>query len=298
MIREKLSLRERGVELGLVDFGGDGPLAIISHANGFCASLYEPLARCLRERFRVLAFDSRGHGDSSAPPAPDSYEWEEFVADWRAVASALCDRFEVERVGFGVGHSFGGSCLLTAAVREPERFETLALLDPVLIPPPGERVGAYAGEGEHPMAAVARRRSAVFPSRDAIRQSWARRGVFADWQGEVLDAYLRDGFRDRADGRVELKCAPEVEASVFQLGSGQDLFAEIPSLRVPTLWLHAGKGSFPLTLVERAAALSSCIQLESRETGHLLAMTEPEVVGRRLLDWVSQGGRPADGDPR
>lgn len=287
MIRDALVLPERGVELSFVDFGGEGPLAVLSHANGFCAALYAPLAERLRERYRVVAFDSRGHGDSSAPPPPAPYEWEEFAEDWRAVAASLCARLGAERVALGIGHSFGGTCLLAAAAREPRRFGAIALLDPVLIPPPGERAGAFHGEGEHPMATAARKRNALFPSRGAIRSSWARRGVFADWDPAALDAYLQHGFRDRADGQVELKCAPAVEASVFQLGPRFDLFEEIPRLAVPALWLHAGLGNFPLPLVERAAGLNDRIRLESLETGHLMAMTDPEVVSERLLAWAA-----------
>ncbi len=287
MIRESLPLPERGVELGLVDFGGAGPLAIVSHANGFCASLYEPVAARLRDRYRVFAFDSRGHGDSSVPPPPAAYEWNEFVADWIAAAEALCDRQGVDRVELGIGHSFGGTCLLAAAARRPGRFGALALLDPVVIPPPGERSGAFHGEGSHPMAVAARKRNAVFPSRDAIRSSWARRGVFGDWRPEVLETYLREGFRDREDGQVELKCDPEVEASVFELGTDFDLFQEIPALETPALWIHAGQGNFPLGLIERAAGQSDEITLESLELDHLMAMTAPDAVADLVLAWTA-----------
>jgi pimeloyl-ACP methyl ester carboxylesterase len=287
MIRDSLPLPSRGVELGLIDFGGDGPLAVLSHANGFCASLYEPVATRLRDRYRVIAFDSRGHGDSSVPASPEAYEWEEFIADWQAVAEALCDRVGVKQVALGVGHSFGGSCLLSAAVRDPDRFAAVALIDPVLIPPRGERSGPFMGEGDHPMALAARRRSAVFPSRDAIRKSWALRGVFADWDPAILDLYLRDGFRDLADGSVELKCPPQVEAAVYQAGPHTDLFAEIPSLRTPALWLHAGRGNFALELIERAAASSPYIELASLDAGHLMLMTDPDDIARRLLAWMS-----------
>jgi pimeloyl-ACP methyl ester carboxylesterase len=283
MIRESLPLPGRGVDLGLVDFGGAGPLAIFSHANGFCAALYEPIARRLATRYRVFAFDSRGHGRSSAPAPPEPYDWGEFIDDWRAVAAALCERTQSPRVELGIGHSFGGSCLLAAAAREPDRFGAIALIDPVIIPPLAQRSGPFQGHGDHPMAATARRRTAVFPSRDAIRRAWARRGVFADWAPEVLEGYLRDGFRDREDGQVELCCAPEIEASIFELGPRLDLFAEIPSLRVPTLWLHAGRGNFPLPMVEQATALSDAITLESWDAGHLMAMTDPDRVAERLL---------------
>ena len=238
-----------------------------------------------------MAFDSRGHGDSSVPAPPDAYEWEDFVFDFMELAEALCDRFGEPQIALGVGHSFGGSCLLAAAARDPARFGAVAFIDPVVIPPPSERAGPFMGFGEHPMAASARRRTAVFPSRDAIRASWTRRNVFVDWDPAVLDLYLRDGFRDLEDGRVELKCPPEVEAAVSQAGPRLDLFAEIPSLRTPALWLHAGRGNFALALVERAAALSDVIDLVSLDASHLMAMTDPDAIAERILAWSREISR-------
>jgi pimeloyl-ACP methyl ester carboxylesterase len=64
IIRRRLRLPSRGIELALVDWGGDGPLALLAHANGFCADVLGPLAERLRARFHVVGFDARGHGDS------------------------------------------------------------------------------------------------------------------------------------------------------------------------------------------------------------------------------------------
>ena len=38
VIRRRVSLAS-GLEIALLDFGGDGPLALLHHANGFCAGL-------------------------------------------------------------------------------------------------------------------------------------------------------------------------------------------------------------------------------------------------------------------
>ena len=63
----RVPLPGRGVELSVLDFGGSGPVALCAHANGFCAYLWQPVAERLRGEIRVLAYDARGHGDSSAP---------------------------------------------------------------------------------------------------------------------------------------------------------------------------------------------------------------------------------------
>ena len=278
-----LKLAERGIELVLVDWGGEGPLALFAHANGFCAAPFEPIARALRTRYRVFGYDARGHGDSSTPPPPEPYEWEEFVRDLIAVARALTAELGVARVALGLGHSFGGTCTLAAAARHPELFARVAVLDPVISPPVGEREGYYAGLGEHPLAEIARKRTEVFDSREAIQRKWSERGTFGDWDPRALDLYLAHGFRDRADGTVELKCPGSVEAAVYEAGPNFDLFAEIAALRTPSTYYWAEEGAVQRALAERFAAASPALELEPLAMGHLVPMIAPDEVSQKLL---------------
>ncbi len=84
--RRTLALPETGVEISLVDWGGEGPLALLHHANGFCAGIWGLVAERLRRRYRVIGMDARGHGDSSKPRERSAYHWDRFAGD---VASAL-----------------------------------------------------------------------------------------------------------------------------------------------------------------------------------------------------------------
>ena len=92
--------------MAVLDWGGEGPLCLFSHANGFCADSFGVVASSLREKYRVIGFDSRGHGDSSKLQAPDAYEWEEFTGDLIAITRWLCVELKLPSVALGVGHSF------------------------------------------------------------------------------------------------------------------------------------------------------------------------------------------------
>jgi pimeloyl-ACP methyl ester carboxylesterase len=277
--RSQIALPERGLQLALLDFGGSGPLALLSHANGFCAALWAPVAERLRSDFRVLAFDSRGHGDSSVPPPPHAYAWEEFVGDLLALAERLVDEHGGAPL-YGIGHSFGGTCTMTAASRRPELFARVAMLDPVLVPPPELRPPAT---GHPPMAEIARKRQQVFESREAARERFGGRAPFASWDPRAFELYLAEGLRDRPDGQVELKCAGEIEASVYEHNSSLDLFAVVRALRVPTLLVFAPRGHFPRTMMERLLGLSPLLQSEDLPGSHLLPMELPERCAERLL---------------
>jgi len=67
----------------------------------------------------------------------------------------------------------------------------------------------------HPLAAGARRRRDVWDDRDAVRASYGSRPPLDELHPDALAGYVRWGFRDRPDGRVELSCRPETEAQIF-----------------------------------------------------------------------------------
>lgn len=286
--RCRLRLPERGIELALVDWGGSGPLALLAHANGFCADVLGVIAERLRARFHVLGWDARGHGDSEKPAPPEPYGWNEFALDASAITAAVLREQRAERIALAVGHSFGGTCLLNAAARDPERFGRLALLDPVIVPPPADFPGADPmARGPNYAAEIARKRTHVFPSRDALRERWREKGTFADWDPRALELYLRYGFRDRPDGQIELKCPGAVEGAVYESGARFDAWRDAAETRVPTLLLHAGLGNFPRAVDERFAARSGAIELRTLEAPHLMAMTCPDRIADDVLAWAT-----------
>jgi pimeloyl-ACP methyl ester carboxylesterase len=58
------------VDLDAFDSGGGGEAVVLAHAIGCDARMWQGLVPVLRDRFRVLAFDARGHGGSPVTPRP------------------------------------------------------------------------------------------------------------------------------------------------------------------------------------------------------------------------------------
>jgi pimeloyl-ACP methyl ester carboxylesterase len=280
----RLVLPERGVEIALLDFGGEGadrsdmarPLALAHHANGFCKGMWAEVAHALRDEFRVVAMDARGHGDSSRPEGPRAFGWREFAGDAAAVAERLVEESGAP-LALGIGHSFGGTALLGAAAARPACFERLLLVDPVTPPPPDQRP---PGREEHVkgLADAARRRRHDWPSRAEARAWFAERSFFDGWTDVALDLYVADGLRAHADGSVELKCPGAVEAAVFEQGEALDLMMWTRDLVPPVLWLWARHGNFPLPYYELLAASMRNGRVEAVDAGHLVPMQRPDLV--------------------
>lgn len=64
----------------------DAPVLMLAGSLGSTSGMWDPQVAALRERFRVLRYDHRGHGRSSVPPGP--YSMDELAAD----ALVLLDR--------------------------------------------------------------------------------------------------------------------------------------------------------------------------------------------------------------
>lgn len=272
------------------DFGGEGPLALLHHANGMCGALWEPLARQLTDHYRVFAIDARGHGDSDARDVPAGYNWDYFVADLAAVAQSLTEEFGIEQIEYGIGSSFGG--ILTAAVeaRHPGTYKRVAMLDPPVHPtakalrnfamdpgvepPPSER----AQRVEQTL-----RRRVVWPSRDVLREAWHDKPLFAPWRDEAFDLYLADGFRDLPSGEVELKCHPSVEAHIFETTGSLETTDFAPEVHAPVLFAHASRGFFPVEYFRQVAGLFPQGEFVEIDGGHLLPLEVPDRCAAQLL---------------
>lgn len=215
-----------GVRLHYLDFGGSGPPAVLHHGTGFHAWLWAPIARALSRRYRVVALDARGHGDSGKPEG--GYRWETFVGDLIAFveATGLAG-------GLGVGHSLGATTTAAAAAERPDLFSRVVLLDPILLPR-GSRPDV---EGESPISTAARRRRERWTSVEEAYASYRGRGAFARWPDAMLRLYVEYGFVTE-NGGVRLKCPPAVEAQVFDMRPHLDGWAALARIGVPALLLR------------------------------------------------------------
>jgi pimeloyl-ACP methyl ester carboxylesterase len=284
--RERIRLSNGAVEISLLDWGGEGPPALLHHANGFCAAVWGPVADRLRHRFRVFAMDARGHGGSSKPTDPAAYHWSNFGLDALGVAEVLSERHGP--LALGLGHSFGGTALVLAAIERPALFERLVLLDPIILPSDPE-MRARIGRGNS-LAEGARRRRSIWESRSSVLDSWADRDTFAGWKRRALELYVGFGFAERPDGRVELCCPREAEAAIFDQNGSVDVMGLLPRLETPTLVLWARRGDFPREHFEQLAARMPRGLLREADTGHFVPMEAPAFVAEQVLDFCTPGG--------
>ena len=111
---------------------GDGPAVVLVHGlSATRRNVVQGSRHLLRRGYRLIAYDARGHGDSSPAPDPKAYEYSDLVGDLEAVL----DHFELERPIL-VGSSMGAATVMTWALEQPERVPAVVQVTP-----------AYRGEG-------------------------------------------------------------------------------------------------------------------------------------------------------
>lgn len=267
------------------DFGGSGLLLHLAHANGFPPGAYRLLAEALAEWSHVVALPARPLWPGSRP---------ESAPTWHSLADDLIQAFD--RLGWrgviGVGHSMGGVVTLWAAVRRPELFRAVVLVDPVILPPTWlwlVRLAWLLGlQHRLPLVQEALRRRRTWRSRQDCYELYRRLPFFANWPDESLRAYVWAGTRQREDGLIELVYPPEWEAHLFATVP-TDVWRAVPRLRVPALVIRGERSSTfrPESQARMERLLPHARFVVIPGAGHLVPMERPELVAATIREWMA-----------
>ena len=98
--------------------GREAPVLVVSNSLAAEIGMWDGQMPLLRSRYRVLRYDTRGHGRSTTPPGP--WTFDDLLAD----VVALLDQLDIARADF-LGLSLGGMTGLGLAIHYPERISRL-----------------------------------------------------------------------------------------------------------------------------------------------------------------------------
>ena len=117
-----------GLDMRYLDWGGDGEPMLALHGLASSAHWYDIVARLLLHRYRIIAPDQRGHGQTTQ--AASGYDWHTLSDD----IAALLDHVGAETPGFkepmaALGHSWGGHVVSNFAAHYPDRVRRIVMID-------------------------------------------------------------------------------------------------------------------------------------------------------------------------
>lgn len=260
------------------------PIVHLMHGNGFCSTTLWPLASHFPEDWNLLFADVPGHGLSAQPKS--------YMPNWLRIARKVGDGLEKrleeypDRKVIGVGHSMGGIMTLMLAAERPQLFERIILLDPIFFTQEivwaqkfMRKTGLWRRTALVKMT-QARRKS--WPSREAMKENLASKGLYKNWDPLALDCFVQDGAHESAQG-VELNCDPEWEASIF--GSyTRGLWEAVKRVQVPVDIFAASESyAFIKRSATRANKMNKQIQWQIIEGTHCFPMERPEAAAAEIL---------------
>jgi len=204
-----------GGEIFYVDAGiSKADTIVLIHGFPFSHEMWDPQIEALQKRFRVIAYDLRGHGKSGV--GDGQYTLEFFVDD----LLGLLDHLGIERAVL-CGLSMGGYIALRAVERNPERVRGLILAD----------TQAKADSNEAKL-----RRAAAIKSVKAM-------GVKAYAEGSVKSVFAPQTLANNADAVEKIRRIVQSNSSLgicgalLALASRTDTTESLSGIRVPTLIL-------------------------------------------------------------
>lgn len=121
----------RGPLLHIAIDRGVGPVVILVHGIASSSVTFEKLVPLLEERYRCIAIDLLGFGDSPVPADAD-YTIEEHVA----ALHATIRRLQLREPFILVGHSLGALLVSRYAANHPRQVRQLVLISPPIYPAP------------------------------------------------------------------------------------------------------------------------------------------------------------------
>jgi lipase len=267
----------RGIEIAVWEWPGKEPSIFFCHATGFHARIWDQVIAHFPER-RCVAFDARGHGDSSKPDPP--YPWRDFGADVAALAGSLGLAGSI-----GVGHSMGGHSITLGAALRPGAFSALVLFDPV-IRAKDEYVGPWKKT-----EFVAKRRNR-WTSAQEMFERFDNRPPFDSWDRQVLRDYCDYALQADTEGYV-LACPPAIEASIYEGSTAleSNIYPEIAQIKIPVHVVRAGRYPDPADVMRRSITAPGLAANFARgadtclaEYSHFIPMEAPLLAAKIILE--------------
>ncbi len=234
----ELDLAVDGGTLRVLRFGAGPRVAVAVHGITASGMSYSGVARRLSEDWSLYAVDLRGRGGSRDTPGP--YGMERHAADVCAVA---------EQVGGGAqvvltGQSMGAYVALRAAVRRPELFSRLLMIDgglPLPVPEgadPDVVLDATLGP------AIARL-AMTYPDDGAYVDFFRAHPALGPYWSEDIEAYVRYDLMGPAGERRSRAREEAARTDGRELLTEQGEFTKnVGEVSVPTHLLYAPRGLF------------------------------------------------------
>jgi len=267
------------------------PLIHFAHANGIPSAVYEKLFSALRDDFDIVTLPLIGVN----PQYPVTDHWTHLrdqVID--SIQRHAIDENYQPRPVIALGHSLGGLLSFLAAYQIPHLMKGLVMMDPPLIngwPSFVMHIAKNLAPAEYdkrtPAALSARRRD-HWESREQAASLLRPKGLFAAFDQDCFDDYIRYGLTDDPKGGVTLTIPKAVEVEIFR--TNPSLFwltprhaPDVPAHLIAAEDAPSYKRGFPQRLQRQLG-----VPYSVSPGGHMFPLERPIETAERVRDVIGE----------
>ncbi len=281
-----MKARLNGIEINYEVHGEGTPLVL---APGYTASLdmWREQVPAFSARYRLVTYDTRGHGATTAPTDPSRYD---LARDYVADQLALMDHLGIDAAYVG-GLSMGGMIAQEFALQHPERVKALLLFDtsPGMSGlPRAPELRARLEQGRRAMQAAARSKGATAIV-DGLRESAA--AFLPSAGGQLPDPVRRHVQNMRkmsVDGLIGANQAMHDWPGTYE---------RLAAITAPALILVGQEDPLLVAANAMHRTIRGSRLVVLRRSGHGTNMWRPQAFVRRTLAFLAavDAGRPVAG---
>ena len=273
-----------GLAVRYLDWGGDGAPLLALHGLASSAHWYDIVAPLMQHRYRIIAPDQRGHGQTTNADA--GYDWQTLSDD----LAGLLDQIGIDRPVAALGHSWGGHVVSNFAARYPQRTQRIVMidggfLDGRLFPEPtweafSTRLRPRDVSGDRPQF-LAR-------LRDQMRGFW----------NEEIERIVQTMVYEDSAGQIRDILRPENQAQVIRAMWDDPCSATLPQVVCPALLIAAGplpeRANSDFALLRRRMVDAAANALPNGrahwipETVHDIGYHKPDELARVILEFLDE----------
>ncbi len=256
-----------------------GPRLVLSHGNGLAIDGYLPFWGRLRDRYELILFDFRNHGQNPLHNFKH-HNWPQFIHDLEHIFEIVQQKLGAKPTA-GVFHSLSAVTAVMQTQRIGRRWDPLVLFDPPFYPPDGHPIRELQRGTENDIAARAERRTPSYEDPGDLARQFQRR--FPRWQPEAYNLMARATLRyDSSSRRWVLACPREYEAHIFRSNRETSTWQRLREMPVPIKLICADPADGgPPALIGRALAEETAVEYQAiPDTSHFLQIERPgECIG-------------------
>ena len=265
------------------DFGGSGTVLHLTHANAYPPGCYQQFIQPFLENYRVIGLKQRPLWEESRP---------EDVKNWRILTDDLIRFFDEQGLKnvIGMGHSLGGIISVLAAVKRPDLFSKLVLIDPVIFKGYLANLMAFLPiflrKKIFPPAQISAKRRDLWEDKQTVFDSFRKKNVFKRFSDEVLWDFVNAGTKPTKNGKITLTFSKEWETQIY--ATAPNVFSQVKSLTLPFIAIRGAQSNVitPEVWQEWKAAQAANVFIEIPNAGHLIPMEQPAVLAKLILEYI------------